>query len=75
MVFLGQHIVFVTAFEEKHLLIYSRATILDKMNVTSGPPLPPIPMMPKWRGGRVIVGDGAIYLACVNFTSFLCCCL
>ena len=25
------------------------ATILDKINGTSGPPLPPISMMPKWR--------------------------
>jgi len=24
------------------------ATILDKINGTSGPPLPPISMMPKW---------------------------
>ena len=24
-------------------------TILDKINGTSGPPLPPISMMPKWR--------------------------
>ena len=30
-------------------LIGLKATILDKINGTSGPPLPPISMMPKWR--------------------------
>ena len=29
--------------------VSSKATILDKINGTSGPPLPPISMMPKWR--------------------------
>lgn len=39
-------------------------TILDKLNGTSGPPLPPISMMPKWRASlfarlhHCLGGDG-----------------
>ena len=43
-------------------------TILDKINGTSGPPLPPISMMPKWRVfapsrlHRCLGGEGVIGL-------------